>query len=301
MINFIYILILLILLILLTYTPYEKHVVSDNIIVEINNDIIKTNTVDATIYLNFIRTDLLKFNNFDKLNQLDTDSQNELHKLIDVCAIDMSRLKKANNLDYNFGHQFYYDDMVYSRSDVTYNQFDRLKLSNLIFDVDMALYLLKNNTIYGRLTLTNLYKLVEKLKSDQDNIYKSVLEESTTEDNYYHNDYVHEGKIPAARSNKVVRSQESKGFGNLRDDGEDFANDDFNILLSVKPKIQKKAKAAMNTQALGESDTTYVTNKNCIKNYLPFCDLTKIRNDREKAKYLIDQNSRQSLANDYNF
>ena len=106
------------------------------------------------------------------------------------------------------------------------------------------------------------------------------------------------------RNNNMELSQNpDAGFGTMANDGESYLNDDINKSFEKLQHIVKPNNISNNTydtQYKTDSGLTFVIKRDNIPSYVPFCDLTKMREEVANAnKYIIDFDSKHGLRNDY--
>lgn len=96
------------------------------------------------------------------------------------------------------------------------------------------------------------------------------------------------------------------GTGSCVCAGEEFVHDGLTPLVERrvdKTNVSRNDNnTSHNTQYLFDSGLTAIIKRNTIPNYIPLCDINKIKTDKEKMMApLIDKNARRSLRDDYVF
>lgn len=331
MVDYIYIIVFLVLLIWYLCPNEEVVKINQYVLIELDNNVIKTDLTNAITHITSLKNNLITLNKFD-YNLDDEANTQKLDKLINACADDMDKFKQANNfsdidLEFSTDHLSQqiigkkFDNLKSSQSDVTDVQFKKFEFANLIIDLEIVSHLLKSGNNNGRITLSNVYALIELLPKTLkfDKKYLSYYDVYKTDDDVsnLNNDKLDDidthflalagnytGKISSINRHSDRSQNIDKSFGNLQEDGEVFANDNItlaNIKPSIIPNITLSYQNAMNTQVFGSSGVNDTSVKKCIKNYVPFCDINKIRKNKGKVRRrLMDLSSKQSLRDDYN-
>jgi len=256
------------------------------------------------------------------------DSSITSNSVINNLKID---LHKANTL---YGSKY---NNELSRSDVySDKQYEEYNLLNLLIEIQIVILLLENGKNNGRIYLDNLHNLIKLYSGitsnaefiSYDKAHNNNYIEIDDKNNYlngYTNDYgrIH-GDIHASKVIKNVASQNKEyGVGTDMKDmifysantcfdkddnyshiGECMITDDYSPLFN-ESIMKRKAKrtnnnVSHNTQYMYDSGYTALVKRNHIKNYIPLCDINKIKTDKERIKMvMLDTKSRTSLRNDY--
>ena len=299
--NQIYLLISIILFIFLYFkVPTEKYNQTDDkntIILEIDSLIVKVKLKNIYTHLRLIKENLIIFNDLELV--YDVKVINKIKTLKGVVCRD---LQSFSNLSDNWQNAKI-DNSAFIRSDV--EKESKIDLSDIILHIDGVIIHLHKN-IKNRLILTNLYKLLKLFESNLPNdLYLSY------NDIFHDDSYQNEIETPINGYARVAPKLNSfshnitQGYGNEEIDGEIFSNDLENIKLKSYVKDRQiyieNSYTDYNTQLFGLSNKMTTTNKNGIKNYIPLCDINKLRNEYKKLKVNsgIDIESRSSLRNDY--
>ena len=247
-----------------------------------------------------------------------------MHNVINLCETDLNNFKSVNN--YND-----YDDSVLKSNVLTYNnlyktpidlinpeynEHSEYTLLNTIVNIEIAMVLLQNSTRgsfprgsfpRGILRLTNVHNLIKLSKEIfKGNVYLSYDEIFNDSDNTYTSLYTNDYGVAnnykvSAKVRTMINSQSvNQGIDNKYVNDHKTPLTEKNMTNTVMPRNEYNS--ASNTQWLNDSNLTKVIKRNCIDNYVPFCNITKILENKRIANLqLVDSTSRQSLRNDYNF
>lgn len=138
----------------------------------------------------------------------------------------------------------------------------------------------------------------DELAIDDDNEYCNKLSKDYGVDNIYNPRYL-------KYKQQYDMSQINRGVGLLHY-AENHAHEEitpeFDPRVSVIKPSRNDNNSSHNTQYLDDSGYSLVVKRNTIPNYIPLCDINKIKTDRERiGKILYDLNARKSLRDDYSF
>lgn len=336
--NYLYIVILVIVLVYL-YTEARRKAIEpfynldDCCTIEISDLIIKTDTNDVINHLHMLKDNLILLKKIERV--IDKTDMIKVDSIIKTCLYDLDRFKEANdfeNSDLNTSdhdEQLLYGktrESIYNmnRSDIDDYQYEKYELMNVITNIEIVIWLLLNKRCEGIINLTYLHDLIKTCSifscSAQYLTYDEIfnypvqecgiqynIHESGEYQSSYTNDHgVNHDKLLTPRLNKSNKSQDvDKGFGTKPEDGEIFTNDNETIICDRQRSMARLPKHIMakhyNTQYMHHSDTAEITKRNGIKNYIPFCDITKLLEEHRQRKInTVDSISKRSLRNDYN-
>jgi hypothetical protein len=285
----------------ISYKSSEYSITEDNndkVLIEINANVIKVDKKNIYTHLMLVKENL---KDMDKRNfSYDIDVANQINRLAKLSCVDLNKFKIANKYAQMAGSlddpRSHVRDIT--RSDISSTETD---LKPVILNVEIALFLLKQDPT-GHLILTHLHALIK------------FFSEISHGENYISYDEIFiVNEMPQhtlAHSN--VRTQNRHGafsqnnmggFGTEDYDGEDFVNDENNIILPANTKVKlcdkKELYTAYNTQMFGSSDKRDNSNKGGFKYFVPFCNIDKLKQENKRNKVFVDPVSRQSLRNDY--
>lgn len=305
--NQIYLLVSIIIFIFLYYkiptSQYDISNDSSEILIELNSIIIKADSKNIYTHMQLIKENLRTLNNMEFPYDLNTS--NKIEMLVNAARSDLNLFKKSCH---------YKDSLLIETVDTSTGRSDieqinsKVDLSGLMYDVEIITMLLKNNN--SILILTNLHDLLKLFASimpnDSHMTYTDIFNiddigESFAESSEKLNNYAR--AIPKLNS---FSHNNTHGYGNEETDGEIFLNDTENTRVSVQCTKRKHHIAdafnIYNTQLFGASDAMSTTVKNGIKNYIPFCDIDKLRKEYNliKVNAGVDRSGRSGLRNDYN-
>ena len=246
---------------------------------------------------------------------------------------DDSDLKIDPHLAYNlYGSQ--YDNNVSMSDTFSDAQYEMYKMLNLVIDVQIVMLLLENGICYGQLKLDNLHNLIKKygtLAHNEEYIsYNEFMEHlgfgnldgrinvhAAKKNLYPGKERSYEGDIYINDENNYVNMlTKDYGVPDLYKPAEKVAKRDISqnkdryisdLLIPLfgqkvdKRTVERSANnTSHNTQYLYDSGLTALIKRNHIQNYVPLCDINKIKTDIEKMKApLLDAMARRSLRNDY--
>jgi hypothetical protein len=327
---------ILILVILFIYSYYEidkkitrlaiNETISDEVVVELNKSIYIIDATRVVDHIHMLKNNMITLNK--RIHNLNGAAIVVLNRLINNVMEDSQNYKTDNSFsdiklqfgdhtDHNmFGNKLYNSNAM--RSDIDDVQYEKYKILNVIMDLEIMMLLIKNDNRDGRIKLTNLHNLIRFLSSmadgkdylTYDDIFgieaisrEYVIDDENTYNNFYTNDFGVNTRIMQQKVHKVDRSQDNTNIGLIKMDCDNYISDESTPLYeSYKyvqlPKVEQST--THNTQTLGTSGQTYVIKRDIIQNYVPFCDINKIIEDKKRAsKHLIDSDARQSLRNDY--
>jgi len=312
--NFIYI---IIAIIIITYTTSEinnrYNVYSlinrpKGILVDIDGNLVNMESTVVKQHLVIIKN-ILK--NISKIPYLSDDVNNTMLNAYTIGALgDLEKFKRDN----------YYCD----KKDIL----PEANIIEVINNIGHVIHILDQNICVSTISFGSLHELVKlysKLTSEKQ--YKSYNDTHDSGVNYvtsgkkyviddinnYCNSYTFDqeskikdriGPIKPRNNNMDLSQNPDAGFGRMQYDGESYANDDNNKLferLEQTVKTNNVSNNVYDTQYRTDSGHTFVIKRDNIPSYIPFCDLTKMREEVANAnKYIIDFNSKHGLRNDYN-
>ena len=295
---------------------------TSRILVEINSDIISADIDNIINHLSILKDNLITLHKLDC--PIDNIYMTQMHNVINLCETDLNNFKSVNN--YND-----YDDSVLKSNVLTYNNLYKTPIDlinseynehseytvlNTIVNIEIAIGLLQNSTSgsfprgsfpRGILRLTNVHNLIKLSKEIfKGNVYLSYDEIFNDSDNTYTSLYTNDYGVAnnykvSAKVRTMINSQSvNQGIDNKYVNDHKTPLTEKNMTNTVMPRNEYNS--ASNTQWLNDSNLTKVIKRNCIDNYVPFCNITKILENKRIANLqLVDSTSRQSLRNDYNF
>lgn len=293
-INFIYILISIIIFIfvyreIISESEYRKPY---SITIEIDDDIVDTDRMDVYDHLYRIKNNLYAINNMQ--NSLDVMYIPQIDKLIQYAIYDIHIFQDKNGI-----------------MDHHMDRSDKPSIQDLIMKIDEVIDTLADNygvpVLKGVLTLTNLHDIIRlsnTVYKDDDDGYSKYRDMLRDEDNSYVSHYTLDlgGVKPLSRvinrANKSHDEQYESGYRVI------MSNDEHNIMFAqpVQNRVTEynEDSVGINTQNLSYSDVTYITKRDNIPTYIPFCDITKaIEDKRRRSMHLVDKNAKKGLRNDY--
>lgn len=294
-INFIYILISVVIFIfvyreIISESEYRKPY---SITVEINSDIVDTDRMDVYDHLYRIKNNLYTIKNMQK--SLDVIYIPQINKLIQYAIYDIHIFQDKNGI-----------------MDHHMDKLDKPSIHDLIVKIDEVINTLSDNygvsVLKGVLSLTNLHDVIRLSNSiyieDDDDGYSKYNDILGDEGNSYISHYTLDlgGVKPLSKvtnsANKSHDEQYESGYRVI------MSNDEYNI--TFKQPVQNRVteynedSVGINTQNLSYSDVTYITKRDNIPTYIPFCDITKaIEDKRRRGMHLVDKNAKKGLRNDY--
>lgn len=200
-------------------------------------------------------------------------------------------------------------------------------IDEVIRSIGQVIYVLDNEICSSSILLGNLHELIKlygKLTTEieykqYDDKFNSGVNHVTSGQKYFIDDvntycnsytFDQESKIKdriapiKPRNNNMELSQNpDAGFGTMQHDGESYVNDDVNKSFERLQQVVKPnniSNETYDTQYRTDSGLTFVIKRDNIPKYIPFCDLTKMREEVANAnKYIIDFDSKHGLRNDY--
>lgn len=200
-------------------------------------------------------------------------------------------------------------------------------IDEVISSIGQVIYVLDNEICSSSILLGNLHELIKlygKLTTEiqykqYDDKFNSGVNYVTSGQKYFIDDvntycnsytFDQESKIKdriapiKPRNNNMELSQNpDAGFGTMQHDGESYVNDDVNKSFERLQQVVKPnniSNETYDTQYRTDSGLTFVIKRDNIPKYIPFCDLTKMREEVANAnKYIIDFDSKHGLRNDY--
>jgi hypothetical protein len=297
----------------------------DNIMIDIKSNVVKTDINGVVDHLLLLKDNFLFLNKIDRI--IDKSDMIREDSLIKTCIFDLNAFKTANDFndqmlknDSNHYTQYLYGKLQESswnmlRDDITDYQYEKYELMDIITNIDIVILLIKSGRCKGVMKLTNLHNLI-KLCSILSNIeylrYDEIFNINDINDNYikdnyikddvnnYISQYTNDYGVPHSTNNITVRLNKSNNSQN-NDEQNDIAAIlcDRNRVVNSMPVTMVNYK---NTQYLPNSEVTYNTDRKGIVSYIPFCDITKILEERSRDKSnIVDSIAKRSLRNDYNF
>ena len=282
----------------------------NGVLVDIDGHVVNMNTKAVKQHLVIIKNILL---NISKVPYLKDDVNDKmLDSLIIGSLADLEKFKRDNH---------YYKNV----SEYIPPQ---ANIEEVISNICQVIYVLDNEICETTISfgyLHSLIKLYSKLTSEKiyrsyDDTFDSCVDSVTSGQKYFIDDinnycnsytFDQESKIKdriapiKPRNNNMELSQNpDAGFGLLQHDGESYAND-VNNKSFERMKQTVKANTVSNdtyeSQYRTDSGLTFTIKRDNIPSYVPFCDLSKMREEVAEAnRYIIDFNSKHSLRNDYN-
>jgi hypothetical protein len=285
----------------------ERHYISedsDEILIELNSVIIKANSKKIYTHMCLIKENLRTLNNMEYPYDLNT--ANKIEMLVGAARSDLYLFKRSCHYQDNMPNEMI--DTSTCRSDIEQIN-SKADLSELMHDVEIVAMLLKNNNSF--LILTNLHNVLK--------LFASIM---PNDSHLSYNDKFNIDDIgePFAKSSEKLNNyaraipkldsfshNNTHGYGNEEIDGEVFSNDTENTRVNSHCTKRKyhvgEAYNIYNTQLFGASGAMDTTIKNGIKNYIPLCDIDKLRSEHNLVKVNagVDRSSRSGLRNDYNF
>jgi len=221
----------------------------------------------------------------------------------------------------------------FKRDNSYYNKYDEYRLpkaniDEVIHNIEQVIHIIDKTDcvskilignlhelikLYGKLTIIKPYNSYSETHDSGVNYVTSGQKYFIDDVNSYCNSYTfdQESKVKdriapiKPRNNNMELSQNpDAGFGRMQYDGESYVNDVNNKLferMKQTVKTNNVSNDVYDTQYRTDSGHTFVIKRDNIPSYIPFCDLTKMREEVANAnKYMIDFNSKHSLRNDYN-
>lgn len=335
--NFLYILISIIIFIYV-YSEIENKVLRleeereilsrKNMTIDLDGNVLRINSKNIIKHLNKIKNNLKTLNTVFYSKSPDNLEEDNVLKQIRSCSVDLDRFKKFNGFVDNFDNDFHRFNKFSS-----YNNGSKSwrEMSSIIIDINIIIELLKNDLYKGRLYLSNLHKLVQMyatLTNHQefityDNLFEvgeivshdyspSHQDANKSADGYrnaYTYDYgVEHSAVLFPRINKSDKSQRiEEGISNILDSygesGEDLVIDNSNMRFDqgVNKTTMRHNDSSLHTQYVSDSGVTFMIKRDIFDNYVPFCDINKIRSDAKKMNKNLIDHGKGYLRNDYDF
>jgi hypothetical protein len=222
--------------------------------------------------------------------------------------------------------KFKHDNHYYNN--IEKNAHSAANINEIINNIGQVIYVLDNNICKTTISFGNIHSLIklyskltrEKAYKSYDDRFDSGVNYVTSGQKYFIDDvntycnsytFDQESKIKdriapiKPRNNNMELSQNpDAGFGTLQHDGELYINDTNNKSfekIHQTVKINTISNDTYESQYRTDSGLTFVIKRDNIPSYIPFCDLSKMREEVSNAnKYIIDFDSKHSLRNDYN-
>lgn len=313
--NFIYI-IIAIIIILYTINEinnrYDLYNIIINrkqsILVNVNGHIVNMDLNEVKHHLNIIKNVLKNVSKIPYPQDITTTIM--INALIISSLADLEKFKRDNH---------YIDDE---------NKLSSPNIDEIINNIGHILYIFDNKICRSSISFGNLHNLI-KLYSEltskyiyntYDDVYDSGIDHAKPGQKYiiddvnnYHNSYTFDQNskikdriVPIKpRNNNMELSQNpDAGFGIMKYDGESYANDlnskSFERMHQTV-KLNNISNETYESQYRTDSGLTFLIKRDNIPSYIPFCDLSKMREEVENAnKHIIDFSAKHSLRNDYN-
>lgn len=305
--NYLYLLISIIIFTYLyftTQTSTTSHKDTNKVLIEINTNIIEVDTNNMYSHLMLIKENL---HTIKRLNlNYDTDIVQRTQQLVQLARRDLRKFNSKNADQYEYTH-----NTPGSRSDM-HSEPSKINVDHIITDLEVALSVLKRKT-HGHITLTNLHELLKMFTAithgenhlTYDEIFDLDAHLNANEEEFrkygkLNNYYTHK---QSSTKHTDISQNVLGGYGNEDEDGEQFANDETNILFETS-KLKRREKhddyVDYNTQMFGSSGKIDIAARNGIKHFVPFCNINKLKRENKQHKVFVDSHSRQALRNDYN-
>jgi hypothetical protein len=290
-INFIYIL-LAIMIFIFIYSEIILETRNENpysITIELDMDVINTDKLDVYDHLYTIKNNLYVVETMQ--SSIDSMYLPQLTEITQYAIYDLNMFQDQN--------------------EYTSNGYNTPTIGNLILKLNEVISIMGNgldsDTLMGILPLTNLHRLVRLTSHLFSNSgyfqYDDIFRDDT---NNYISHYTWDmgGLKPyttaSARVNKSQDEQYNSGYRRI------MSNDEYTVVFkqAIQNKIVERNSdnSGVNTQKFSGSDVTYITKRDTIPNYIPFCDITKALEDkRRRVMHMVDKNAKGGLRDDYKF
>jgi hypothetical protein len=312
--NFIYIIIAIIIIVYTTneinerYNSYILVNRSKGILVNIDGHIIDMKQTAIKQHLVIIKNILQTMSQIP-CHQDDINKQ-MLNAYITASLVDLEKFKRDNS---------YIDNDKYI--------IPVANIDEIIRNIGQVIHILNNSICASSISLGNLHELIKlygRLTTEiQYNQYSDKFNSGVNyvtsgqkyfidDVNTYCNSYTFDQEsnikdriapIKPRNNNMELSQNPDAGFGTMANDGESYLNDDINKSFERLQHVVKPNNISNNTydtQYKTDSGLTFVIKRDNIPSYIPFCDLTKMREEVANAnKYIIDFDSKHGLRNDY--
>ncbi len=306
-----------------------------------NSIIIETKKMSYDVPVNICDIYLMNILKYIKLlyDSADRTKCIKLNKYINASIADLQKFNQTRNIQvddvdlvkYGFVDQYkFYKDLERNGDEKDSLDNDRLFV-NLIINMELVLHMIRNSKCDDKkLVLISVHNLMEYLHRnkcrDVDNMYDSVYKDisnfsedfadKNNTDQYYVDKYeeawdimgldetglnIRRSAIKPVKGASINTNYSQNTERDVLAD-EFFANEQESLLYKADSLREKYRILDQVPSQEFECSADYILTSKSSQPYTPFCDINKLREEREKLrKKTLDLNFNRSLRNDYDY